>query len=124
MDADRDVFDFCEGRYVMPRIQARGSQIIAYHLCWTAYGTWLPNDPHGSGSHTVASATLQGLGELHYGRRRVQPRRDVLRSFYAAANDRLKFEVIRFVPRQIEVVATGFARWWRSSGTLVTLARS
>ena len=29
--------------------------VIAYHLIWTAYGWWLPNDPRGSGSVTIAS---------------------------------------------------------------------
>ena len=26
--------------------------VIAYHLVWTAYGTWLPNDPRVVGRET------------------------------------------------------------------------
>ena len=28
--------------------------VIAHHLIWTVYGTWLPNDPRGSGSRAIA----------------------------------------------------------------------
>ena len=47
--------------------------VIAYHLIWTAYGWWLPNDPRGSMSELIASDIIAELGELHYGRKRVQP---------------------------------------------------
>ena len=39
--------------------------VIAYHLIWTAYGWWLPNDPRGSGSKTIDSDIIAELGELH-----------------------------------------------------------
>ena len=29
------------------------SMVIGYHLIWTAYGWWLPNDPRGSTSHRI-----------------------------------------------------------------------
>jgi hypothetical protein len=48
--------------------------VIAYHLIWTGYGWWLPNDPRGSMSHRIASDVIAELGELHYGRKKVQPR--------------------------------------------------
>ena len=32
--------------------------VIAYHLIWTAYGIWLPNDPRGSGSKMVCSDVI------------------------------------------------------------------
>ena len=38
--------------------------VIAYHLVWTAYGWWLPNDPRGSMSHHVEQNVLRDLGEL------------------------------------------------------------
>ena len=47
--------------------------VIAHHLVWTAYGWWLPNDPRGSGSKQVNTAVLIRLGEVHYGRKQVQP---------------------------------------------------
>ena len=36
--------------------------VIAYHLIWTAYGTWLPNDLRGSGSRGVGSPRAGGAG--------------------------------------------------------------
>jgi REP element-mobilizing transposase RayT len=87
----------------------RNPIVIAYHLVWTAYGTWLPNDPRGSGSHHVATPTLAELGELHFGRRPVQPPPRVVREFYRRAEPRLIHPVIRFDARQIEVIAAAFA---------------
>jgi REP element-mobilizing transposase RayT len=78
-------------------------------LIWTAYGTWLPNDPRGSGSRRVAAPQLADLGELHFGRRRIQPPRHVIREFYEEAEERLLFNIIRFEPRQFGLIADGFA---------------
>ena len=36
--------------------------IIAYHLTFTTYGFWLPNDPRGSGSRVVWSEPLAAHG--------------------------------------------------------------
>jgi hypothetical protein len=36
--------------------------VIAYHLIWTNYGTWLGNDPRGSGSRSVYTPALAALG--------------------------------------------------------------
>lgn len=47
--------------------------VIAHHLVWTAYGWWLPNDPRGSTSHWIASEVIAELGELHHGRKKIQP---------------------------------------------------
>ena len=46
--------------------------IAGYHLIWTAYGWWLPNDPRGSMSREIRAAAIADLGELHYGRKRIQ----------------------------------------------------
>ncbi|HZZ27179.1 MAG TPA: hypothetical protein VFE46_04155 [Pirellulales bacterium] len=83
--------------------------VVAHHLIWTAYGTWLPNDPRGSGSHTVAAPLLAELGELHYGRKQVQPAGREIREFYQHAEERLLFDVIRFDSEQIQMVADGLA---------------
>ena len=64
--------------------------VIAYHLIWTAYGWWLPNDPRGSGSRTIASEVLADLGDIHYGRKRVQPSGGDVCRFYERAADLLK----------------------------------
>jgi REP element-mobilizing transposase RayT len=79
--------------------------VIAHHLVWTVYGTWLPNDPRGSGSQYVATEVLAELGPLHYGRKRNQPHPHAVREFYDRAEPRLVFPVIRFDSKQIEIVA-------------------
>ena len=74
--------------------------VIGYHLIWTIYGVWLPNDPRGSGSSTMASDVLRGLGEVHHGRKRIQPVGDEIRAFYDRATPLLKHPVIRLDPRK------------------------
>jgi REP element-mobilizing transposase RayT len=83
--------------------------VIAYHLIWTNYGTWLANDPRGSGSHEVYTASLAELGEVHFGRRKIQPARQVVQAFYAEAEPWLQFPVIRFDPDQFAGIAGAFA---------------
>jgi hypothetical protein len=56
--------------------------VVGYHLIWTAYGWWLPNDPRGSSSHEIRCADIVGLGELHHGRKKVQPAAGEIRRFY------------------------------------------
>jgi REP element-mobilizing transposase RayT len=83
--------------------------ILGYHLVWTAYGWWLPNDPCGSMSRYIASDVLAELGALHYGRKRVQPPSSVIRKFYEDAEDVLKFPLLKFDPVEIDAIAKGFA---------------
>lgn len=83
--------------------------VIAYHLIWTAYGWWLPNDPRGSGSHTIASDVLAQLGELHYGRKKVQPFGRAVRAFYDEAKDLLKYPLLTFDEAQRAIIAQAFA---------------
>jgi hypothetical protein len=78
--------------------------VIAYHLVWTAYGTWLPNDLRGSGSRTVISRKLAALGDAQYGRKRVQPARADIRSFYDDAAPLLVHPVIRFDAKQRNII--------------------
>jgi REP element-mobilizing transposase RayT len=79
--------------------------IAAYHLIWTIYGAWLPNDPRGSGSHEVRTPVLQDLGELHLGRKKAQPCSAIIRKFYSEAKPRLKFDVVPFDESEILSVA-------------------
>ena len=65
--------------------------VIAYHLIWTAYGWWLPNDPRGSGSSTIASDVIAQLGDIHHGRKPLQPPGRVVRDFYEKAAKVLSF---------------------------------
>jgi REP-associated tyrosine transposase len=83
--------------------------VIAYHLVWTNYGTWLANDPRGSGSHSVYTPELAGLGAVHYGRKRVQLWRSEVREFYAEAEELLSSPVIRFDAEQRDAIGESFA---------------
>lgn len=84
--------------------------VIGYHLIWTAYGWWLPNDPRGSGSRTIKNDAIVDLGDIHYGRREVQPAGTVVREFYDEARDRLRYPLLRFEPTQFGSVADAFAK--------------
>jgi REP-associated tyrosine transposase len=84
--------------------------IIAYHLIWTAYGHWLPNDPRGSGSTTIRNDILAELGELHHGRKRVQPAGRRVRQFYAKAAPLLQHPLLTFDETARAEVAIAFER--------------
>lgn len=83
--------------------------VIAHHPVWTAYGWWLPNDPRGSMSSSIASDVIAELGELHHGRKRVQPAGREIRTFYGRASEVLKFPLLTFAPEEILLIATAFA---------------
>ncbi len=82
--------------------------IAGYHLVWTAYGWWLPNDPRGSTSREVCSAALAPLGDLHYGRKRIQPAGRMVREFYDAAHGVLKHALLTLTPEETLAVAAAF----------------
>jgi hypothetical protein len=84
--------------------------VIAHHLVLTGYGHWLSNDPRGSGSADVRQEKLRDLGEVHSGRRAVQPGRTVLRQFYQEAEPRLLFPSIWYEQAHREVIAEAFAQ--------------
>ena len=83
--------------------------VLAYHLIWVAYGWWLPNDLRGSTSHWIGSDVIGELGELHYGRKKVQPASRDIRAFYERAKDVLKFPLLTFAPAELDAVARAFA---------------
>lgn len=83
--------------------------VIGYHLIWTAYGCWLPNDPRGSGSFTVRQDVLADLGKLHYGRKKIQPPRHEIRDFYEKAAPLLKHPVLMFDEIDRSEIADTFA---------------
>src|SRR5205814_3531244 len=68
--------------------------VIAYHLIWTIYGYWLPNDLRGSTSKVIRNDLLKELGELHFGRKKLQPCSKDLRAFDQRAANLLRFPVI------------------------------
>ncbi len=84
--------------------------VIAHHLIWTLYGWWLPNDPRGSCSTTIRRDLLKPLGDLHYGRKKVQPASRDIRAFYAQAADVLKHPLVDLTDDvQRATVACGFS---------------
>jgi REP element-mobilizing transposase RayT len=83
--------------------------VIAYHLVWTAYGWWLPNDPRGSTSKELCCDLLAQLGELHYGRKKIQPAGPVLREFYHQAAALLQFPLLTFDESARIEIAAAFA---------------
>src|SRR5947207_1022408 len=89
--------------------------VIAHHLIFTAYGWWLPNDPRGSESHEIRVERIAELGELHHGRKPVQPLPAVLREFYRRARETLKHELLTFDDGDVRVLAESFARVMREA---------
>ena len=83
--------------------------VAAYHLIWTAYGHWLPNDPRGSMSQEIRCAKIAPLGELHLGRKRIQPAGQLIKEFYDAARGILQHELLSFDQKQIEIIGQSFA---------------
>jgi REP element-mobilizing transposase RayT len=90
--------------------------VLAHHLIWTGYGHWLPNDPRGSGSYAVSSEELQGLGEVHFGRKSVQPPRSEVERFYGRADERLKYPRLLFDESQRSVIGDAFGETIRGRG--------
>lgn len=84
--------------------------VIAYHLIWTGYGWWLPNDLRGSTSRCIVNDVLRALGELHYGRKLVQPARRELLRFFDKAHNLLDFPALTFDNHAIEVIAGAFRK--------------
>jgi len=81
--------------------------VIGYHLIWTAYGWWLPNDPRGSGSHTIADS-LSELGDIHHGRKAIQPTGREIRQFYERAAELLQHELLTFTEIERAIIAEAF----------------
>ncbi len=84
--------------------------VIAYHLIWTAYGWWLPNDPRGSTSHRMRQDIITTLGELHHGRRDLQPAGWEIRKFYNKAPSVLKHALLTFSPDDRKIIAASLAQ--------------
>jgi hypothetical protein len=84
--------------------------LAAYHLIWTAYGWLLPNDPRGSSSHEIRVERLEDLGELHYGRKQIQPPSREIREVYERAGGLLKHPLLTFGEDDFPLIADGFRR--------------
>jgi REP element-mobilizing transposase RayT len=77
---------------------------------WTLYGWWLPNDPRGSTSRTIRDDLIAELGELHFGRKRVQPAGRDIGTFYEQAAATLKHPLLSFAPGEFAVVANAIGK--------------
>lgn len=84
--------------------------VIAYHLIWTVYDWWLPNDLRGSTSKTIRKQYIEELGDLHFGRKRIQPASRDVRAFYEQAAKVLKHPLLEICDRAVESVADAFAQ--------------
>ena len=82
--------------------------VIAHHLVWTVYGRWLPNDLRGSNSQRVACDAIAELGELHRGRKKVQPAGWVIRDFYQRAKEILAYPLLTFTEAARSDVGSAF----------------
>jgi REP element-mobilizing transposase RayT len=89
--------------------------VAAYHLIWTAYGWWLPNDPRGSMSLGVRAAHIEGLGELHYGRRKILPAYADIERFYERAAERLNHPLLTFSAEELIEVGNALGRVIRAN---------
>jgi REP element-mobilizing transposase RayT len=87
--------------------------VIGYHIMWTAYGCWLPNDPRGSSSQSLRVEDLSSLGEIHPGRKKIQPPSRELRQFYQGASQLLEHNRHLLSDDEILIVADSFAEAFR-----------
>jgi REP element-mobilizing transposase RayT len=78
--------------------------VAGYHLIWTVYGYWLPNDPLGSTSLEIRVEAIKPLGDIHYGRKIVQPSSAELRAFFEQAQEVLAHPVLTFDDEEINLV--------------------
>jgi REP element-mobilizing transposase RayT len=88
---------------------ARKRLVAGFHLIWTAYGWWLPNDPRGSSSHEIRIEKIADLGPLHQGRKAVQPSGKEIKEFYQNASDVLTYPLLSFTDEEIELIGASFA---------------
>lgn len=82
--------------------------IAGFHLIWTAYGWWLPNDPRGSSSHEIRVERIADLGERHEGRKHIQPLSQVIYAFYEQARQVLKHPLLLFHEEDRNLIADSF----------------
>jgi hypothetical protein len=86
----------------------RNRIIIAHHLVLMGYGHWYPNDIRGSGSDEIRKELLEQLGEIHPGRKAIQPSRSELRAFHRAGEPLLEQPVLWFDENDRAAIARGF----------------
>lgn len=94
--------------------------IIGYHVIFSTYGFWLPNDPRGSWSDFVGSWELFRYGPAT---RTTETRslayREHDREQRLAAKQALKYPPVNFTGVQARAVARGFAGYFERTGVPV-----
>jgi REP element-mobilizing transposase RayT len=86
--------------------------VYAFHLTWTTYGYWFPNDPRGSWSEEVWEPRLLDVRELDDQRFVMTPREtppEQLQEFMNAARATLRHPAVLLDPSEFDVAAQGFA---------------
>jgi REP element-mobilizing transposase RayT len=84
--------------------------VLGYHVIFSAYGFWLPNDPRGSWSEFVGSWELFRFGPAtKTDARRSLAHRPHDRERRLAAKQALKYPAVQFTGLQARAVGHGFA---------------
>lgn len=93
------------------------SKIIGYHLIFSTYGFWLPNDPRGSWSDFVGSWDLFRFGHAtKTTERRSLAHRAHDRERRLLAKSALKYPPVKFEGIQARAVARGIAGYVQRTG--------
>jgi len=94
--------------------------VVAYHVIFTAYGFWLPNDPRGSWSDFVASWEMFKYG----GASKTDTRQSVAglphnRAFREQAKEGLKYPPVLFTGIQARAIGRGITAAIRRSNYVI-----
>jgi hypothetical protein len=92
--------------------------VLAYHVVFSTYGSWLPNDPRGSNSREVRAENIKPFGPatLVTHTRRSVAHRPHDRAARLAAQEALLRPPVTFDGYQALSVAAGFAQQIATSG--------
>jgi REP element-mobilizing transposase RayT len=94
--------------------------VQAYHLIFSAYGFWLPNDPRGSWSDFVRAWELWWFGDAtKTTERRSVAHRPHDRKRRLAAKTALKYEPVEFTGKQALAIANGFRKALEEAGYVI-----
>jgi REP element-mobilizing transposase RayT len=94
--------------------------VLGYHVIFSAYGFWLPNDPRGSWSEFVGSWELFRFGPATKTESRVSVAarsHDV--TCRLSAKDALNYPPVEFIGVQARAIGRGFAESIRKGGVTV-----
>src|SRR5690349_736293 len=94
--------------------------VLGYHVIFSAYGFWLPNDPRGSWSDFVGAWELFRFGPAT----KTETRQSVAhqphdRHQRQAARTALLYPPVQFTGLQARAIGYGFAQFVRKSGVII-----